>query len=243
MLFPTLLFTRYVYHNNMSSILRVRIPSFKEIGAFVIGLILLTPLLQNFLYIQNFVIQKLAASSPLVKNMTTVFDKLDKLLESTYGNLLTSHSIFEGSFVIFVVAVIPALCEETLFRGLVQKSFELKLKPFWAILITSVFFGFYHFSPYGLFALIALGAYFGFAAYVSNSIIIAMVLHFTNNFISALAFILLGSEELIRTSPVKYDSIYPQLISFVMFTTLFFAYIIFVKTNYHKLLPKHEEEL
>ena len=136
------------------------------------------------------------------------------------------------SFIIFVVAVIPAICEETLFRGFVQKSFELKMRPVWAILITSVFFGFYHFSPYGLIALISLGAYFGFAAYTSNSIFVTMILHFTNNFIAVLAFLILGRDELINSTPVKYDSILPQLISFVMFATLFFSYIIFVKTNF-----------
>jgi uncharacterized protein len=243
MLFPTLVFTRYVYHNNMSAILRVRIPSYKEVGAFVMGLIILTPLLQNFLYIQNYTIKKLAVVSPFIKNITNMLDQLDKLVESTYGNLLASHSVFEASFVIFVVAVIPAICEETLFRGVVQKSFELKLKPVWAILFTSIFFGLYHFSPYGLFALIALGAYFGFAAYLSNSLLVAMALHFTNNFIAALAYIIMGSDELIKTSPEKYESIFPQAVSFIMFIVLFFSYIIFVKTNYHKLLPKHKEEL
>ncbi len=243
MLAPTLIFARAVYHNNISTILRVRFPSYKEVGAFIIGLILLTPLLQNFLYIQNYLLMKLSSSSLFIKHIMDSLDQLDKLVEKTYGSLLTSHSIFESSFIIFVVAVIPAVCEETLFRGFVQKSFELKMRPVWAILITSVFFGFYHFSPYGLVALISLGAYFGFAAYTSNSIFVSMALHFTNNLIAVLAYLILGNDELISSAPVKYDSILPQIISFAMFATLFFSYMIYVKTNYHKLLPKSKEEL
>ncbi len=243
MLFPTLLLARYIYRENISTILRVKFPSFKEVGIFIVGLILLTPLLQNFLSLQTYALEKLAAVSPFVKNITNMLDKLDKLVESTYGTLLTSHSVFESSFIIFVVAVIPALCEETLFRGFVQKSFEQKLRPFWSILITAVFFGLYHFNPYGLVTLIALGAYFGFAAYMSNSIFVPMALHFFNNLIAVLAFLFLGNDELIKTTVTTKQYIIPQIISFVMFATLFFAYIIFIKTNYNKIVSNKKEVL
>lgn len=243
MLLPTLVLAKYVYRDNVSIILRMRFPSFKEIGAFVLGLILLTPLLQNFLYIQNFLLQRLASVSPFVKSIMNSLDQLDTLIEKTYGNLLTSHSVFESSFIIFVVAVVPALCEETFFRGFVQKSFEQKLKPLWSILITGIFFGLYHFNPYGLIALIALGVYFGYAAYASNSIFVPITLHFFNNFVAVLAFLILGKEELINTSATKNDDVFPQLISLIIFSILFFSYITYVKMNYHKLLPKHSEEL
>jgi membrane protease YdiL (CAAX protease family) len=241
MLLPTLIFARYVYQENISFILRVKFPSLKEIGIFVVGLILLTPLLQYFLSIQNFALQKLAEVSPFVKSITNMLDQLDKLVEKTYGSLLTSHSVLESSFIILVVAVIPALCEETLFRGFVQKSFEQKLKPFWSIFITALFFGLYHFNPYGLLPLIALGAYFGFAAYASNSIFVPMILHFINNLLAVLAFFLLGSDELINTAANKTESLFPQLISFAIFGTLFFAYIFYIKINYNKIVLRKEE--
>lgn len=236
MLLPTLIFARYVYQHNTSFILRIKFPSLKEIGIFGIGLILLTPLLQSFLYIQNYFLHYLSSVSPLVKNVTDLLDKLDKLVETTYGSLLTAHNVFEGSFIIFVVALIPAICEETLFRGLVQKSFEMKLKPVWAILITAIFFGLYHFNPYGLIALISLGVYFGFAAYISDSIFVPMVLHFFNNFVAVLVFFFLGNDELINTTVKKQTQIIPLLFSFAMFAVLFFAYIFYIKTNYHKFI-------
>jgi membrane protease YdiL (CAAX protease family) len=235
-LLPTLIFARAVYHQNTSFVLRMKFPSVKEIGIFVIGLILLLPILQNIMFIQNFLIQKLASSNLIFKKIVDLLDQLDKLVDKTYGDLLTAHSVFEGSFIVFVVAVIPALCEETLFRGLVQKSFEQKLGPLWSIMITALFFGIYHFNPYGLIPLIALGIYFGYAAYVSDSIFVPMSLHFTNNFLSVLVFFLLGDDELVKT-PVGHNiSIAPHLISFVVFSTLFFSYIFFVKKNYRKFV-------
>ncbi len=41
----------------------------------------------------------------------------------------------------------------------------------------------------------------------------------------------------------KNDNVFPQLISLIIFSILFFSYIAYVKKNYHKLLPKHSEEL
>ena len=241
LLLPTLIFARHVYKENTSLILRTRIPSIKEIGIFTIGLILLTPLLQYYLYVQNYFLRKAGEFSPLIKKMLDLLDQLDKLVEQTYGNLLTSHSIFEASFIIFVVAVVPAICEETLFRGFVQKSFEQKLKPFWSIIITAIFFGLYHFNPYGLIALIALGAFFGYAAYTSNSIFVPMSLHFINNFLAVLLFLILGKEELINTNVAKDNQLIPSLVGLAVLGVLFISFLIFVKSNYHKFLSGKKE--
>ena len=237
-LLPALILAKKIYHGNTTFILRMKLPHLKEVGAFVIGLFLLTPLLQSFLSLQNTILTKLASSFPLIKRFTDFLDQIDKLVTTTYGSLLTSHSLFETSFIIFVVAVIPAICEETLFRGLVQKSFEQKFKPFLSIFITAIFFGLYHFNPYGAIPLISLGVYFGYAAYLSDSIFVSMTLHFFNNLVSVLAFIILGNDELIKSGGVQGTSFVPQLITFVIFALLFFSYMVFVKKNYHKLISK-----
>lgn len=213
-LLPSLLFARFVY-TDITSVLRVKFPTKKEIGIFTIGFLIISPLLQNFLYLQNYVIDLIARNVGVVQYLKNMLDKLDELLQSTYGNLLSATSIFEAILVIFVVAFTPALCEEVFFRGFVQKSFEQKYKPVVAILITSAFFGLYHFNPYGLFALIALGAYFGYAAYKSQSIFIPIILHFLNNFFAVLIYIIFGSEELISSNVKTTGSILPGIISFI----------------------------
>lgn len=235
-LLPALILAKKVYHRNTTFILRMRLPHIKEVGAFVIGLFLLTPLLQTFLSLQNTVLSKLSSSIPLIKRLTDFLDQIDKLVTDTYGNLLTSHSLFETSFIIFVVAVIPAICEETLFRGLVQKSFEQKFTPFISILITSLFFGLYHFNPYGTIPLISLGIYFGYAAYMSDSVFVSMILHFFNNLTSVLAFIILGDDELVKSAGVQSSQFLFQLVTFVVFAVLFFSYMYLVKKNYGKLI-------
>lgn len=243
MLLPTLIFARYVYPVNITQMLRVRFPSLKEVGIFVLGLVLLTPLLQSYLFLQNVFLDMLSNYSPILKKALSLLDELDKMVEQTYGELLKSSSLFEASFVIFVVAVIPAICEEFLFRGLVQKSFEQKFKPYFSIFITSLFFGLYHFNPYGLVALISLGFYFGYAAYKSDSIFIPMVLHFINNFLAVVAFLLLGSDEMMGTNIKHNGSIIPQLVVFLITAFLFAAFIIYVTRNYPKFISHKEDNL
>ena len=51
-LLPALLFAKWIY-SDVGKIIRIRKPDWKELGLFTIGIIILTPLLQSFLYIQN----------------------------------------------------------------------------------------------------------------------------------------------------------------------------------------------
>ena len=233
-LLPALIFAKYVYPD-VTSALRIKLPNLKEIGIFLIGLIILTPLLQSFIYIQNFAFTKLADNIVLFDKARDILDKVDKLVESAYGSLLEAHSFFEGAFIVLIVAVVPALCEELFFRGFVQKSFEQKIKPVWAALITATFFGLYHFNPYGLIALIALGFYFGFAAYTSNSILVPITLHFANNLFAVVAYLLIGDKDLVSSSVTKNESIISYAVGFIVLSLIFFSFIIFVKKNYHKI--------
>ncbi len=233
-LLPALIFAKFVY-TDVTSALRVKLPGIKEIGLFIVGLIILTPLLQSFIYIQNFLFTKLAENFAFFNSIRKLLDEIDKLVESAYGSLLEANSLYEGSFIVFIVAVVPAICEETFFRGFVQKSFEQKIKPFGAALITAVFFGFYHFNPYGLIALIALGLYFGFAAYTSNSIVVPIALHFANNLFAVVVYLIIGDKELVSSNVTKNENILPYVISFFVIGVVFLSFMLYLKKNYEKI--------
>jgi CAAX protease family protein len=232
-LLPALVFSKWFYED-VSAIIRIKIPNWKEFALFIFGIIILTPLLQNFIYIQNYIIEYLSKISPFFQQIKSSLDSFDKLVEDTYGNLLSTNSMFEGLFVIIVVSVVPAVCEETMFRGFIQKSFEFKLKPYWAALITAVFFGLYHFNPYGLIPLIGLGLYFGFAAYTSNSIFIPMTLHFLNNFAAIILYFIFGNDELINTTVESSTNFKSTVIAFILLSIVFSGIILFIKMYYSK---------
>lgn len=233
-LLPALILTKFVYED-VSTIIRFKYPSIKEILIFLLGMILLIPLLQSFLYIQNFIIHKLAEAVPFIESIKSVFDELNKMVEDTYVSLLTQNSPLEAVFIIIIVAVVPAICEEVFFRGFVQSSLEYKLSPFTAALITALVFGLYHFNPYGLIGLIALGTYFGYAAYKSDSIFVPVILHFANNFFAVFAFFVFGSEEFMEATSIDPENIGIHLSTFIILLTFFLLFLFWVNKNYHKL--------
>ena len=186
-------------------------------------------MLQIALNIQNFILSKLASYSVVFAKVKEFFDMMDSFVEKTYADLLSTNSVFEVIFVLFMVSVVPAICEEIFFRGYIQTSFELRYKKFTAALITGLFFGLYHFSPYGLIGLLTLGLYFGIAAYVSNSIFVPVILHFLNNLTAVTMYLIWGSDELSANITPSNDEILLHIVSFIVllvFTIFFVNYII-----------------
>ncbi len=233
-LFPALLFSKLIYED-VTTIIRLKMPKMKEVGLLSIGMIVLIPLLQEYLNIQNYIIVKLAESNMFIKGIKDFLDTLDKYVEQSYTQILTGNNILEMILIVITVAITPAICEELFFRGFVQKSFEFKLKPFWAIFLTALFFGIYHFNPYGLLPLIVIGMYLGFSVYLTDSIIVSIALHFLNNFISVMAFFIYGDDELMQSNFVDIERINTHIISFILLLALFIGFVIFVKRNYYKI--------
>lgn len=240
-LLPALLFSKWIYAD-VGKIIRIRKPDFKELGFFTVGIIVLTPLLQSLLYIQNYYIEIWAKNIPFINSIKTFFDEMNKMVEKTYGNLLSASNVIELLLVITVVAVVPALSEESLFRGFIQRSFELKYKKYIAAIITALFFSAYHFNPYGFIPLFILGAYFGFASYKSKTLLIPMFLHFLNNFSAVILYYIIGDDELIKSDPTTNPN---ELSSYVMMffalSVLFVGLIIFINKYYtsKKLLKEN----
>ncbi len=235
-LLPALVFSRLFYRGDVTKFLRIKIPNWKEVFLFIIGIAILTTLLQNYLYIQNYFIDQLANRFPMINSVKELLDQLNTYLDKTYGNLLKANNVYEGVLIIIIVAVIPALSEEAMFRGFVQRSFELKMKPFYAALITAVFFGANHFNPYGLIPLIILGLYFGFAAYMSGSIIIPIVLHFLNNFTAVMLYFIFKDDELISSTITKPVELKSSFILLLVMSALFAGLLVAIKKYYSKVI-------
>lgn len=240
-LLPALIFAKWIYIDT-GKIIRIRKPEWKELGLFTIGIVILTPLLQSFLYIQNYFLELWAKNSQFINSAKSFFDALNKMVEKTYGNLLSASNIFELLLVILVVAVVPAISEEAMFRGFIQRSFELKLKPYLAIFLTAMFFSAYHFNPYGFIPLFILGAYFGYTAFMTRSLVIPVILHFLNNFSAILLYHILGNDELIKSdSVIKGEELSSYLTMLVILTLLFILLIAFISKYYSSKIITQED--
>jgi uncharacterized protein len=231
---PALFFAK-VFYNDIINIIRVRIPKLGGVLLFILGIIILTPLLQFYLHIQNYYFELLASQFEFIRSLQIILEKHQALVEKTYINLMSADSAVEGAFIIFMIAFVPALCEEVMFRGYIQRSFEFKMQPFWAAFITAVFFGIFHLNPFGLIPLIVLGLYFGFSAYISNSIAVPMILHFLNNFVAVVVFFMIGSDELINTKVQPETDITQTFIMFFLLSALFAGIIMAIRKYYTNL--------
>lgn len=84
---------------------------------------------------------------------------------------------------IIIIAVLPAVCEEILNRGIMLRAYENR-GTVKALVITGLFFGIFHFDITNFMGPAVLGAMLGFYAIRTNSIFAAMLGHFLNNTIA-----------------------------------------------------------
>lgn len=227
-LFPAVVLS-LLQGNNFKETFRFKKPNIPIFFLSIFGLIIVQPFLQAFLYFQNKLIFSIPFGTEALKQVKELFD----MLEQTTMNLVTANSAGEFIFVVFVIAITPAICEEFLFRGLIFKNFErISLKRN-AMILTGLIFALFHFHPFNLIPLVVLGFYLTFVVYYSESIFTAMACHFANNFISAYSVFAFGKENF--TEP---DISGMQLIQFGIFglvsLVLFIFLLVYIVKIYNK---------
>jgi len=100
----------------------------------------------------------------------------------TTAAILKMKSISDFLITLFVVAVVPAICEEFVFRGALQRIFLRWIRnPHVAIWISAIIFSAIHFQFYGFFPRLFLGAAFGYIYFWTRSLWYTIFAHFLNN--------------------------------------------------------------
>ncbi len=200
MLVLSILFAKIIY-NDFTNTFRARMFSPIELLISIVGLVIIVFASQIFLYIQSYYIEMLKSSSPTFKQVFELFDKLDKFVQKSYTELLAMDNVWDYLSIVISIALVPAFCEEFLFRGFVQSSFEKRFNIFWTIAITSLIFALFHFNPFAIIPLFALGAYFSYIVYLTDSIFNSVILHFINNFFTITIFAIYKTEDVISAKP------------------------------------------
>jgi membrane protease YdiL (CAAX protease family) len=96
--------------------------------------------------------------------------------------LLTVHSSWDFVVNLFMIALIPAVAEELMFRGGIQRSLtKLTHNPHLGIWAAAFLFSAIHVQFFGFFPRLLLGAGFGYLYYWTGSMWYAMIAHFLNN--------------------------------------------------------------
>jgi len=83
---------------------------------------------------------------------------------------------------LIIVAFLPSIGEEILFRGVIQKSiFDVSKNIHLAVIITGILFSAFHFQFFGFFPRMLLGILFGYLFFWSGTLWVPIFAHFINN--------------------------------------------------------------
>lgn len=98
---------------------------------------------------------------------------------------LMAYAITPGRLIIMTIcmAIIPAICEEFFFRGVMQRKLsQTGAGPEAAIFVTAIIFSLIHMDFSNFFARMLMGVVLGYLYYWSGSLWVSIFAHFFNNF-------------------------------------------------------------
>lgn len=148
---------------------------------------------------------------------------------------LTFNGVGSFVYILLIVAIVPAVGEELLFRGVLQKIMVSWFKNYHvAIWVTAILFSALHMQFYGFLPRMLLGALFGYVFYWSGSLWLPIFGHFINNG-SVVALSYLYPEMMENTEITLFDSEMNWIASIVS-AVLMVGLMLFFKRINHKQL-------
>ena len=115
---------------------------------------------------------------------------------------------------LLIVAALPGICEELLFRGFLLTGKRKKYSDTFSIILVGFLFGAFHLDPYRFFPVSLLGILFGYMVVKTGSIFTGMIAHSTNNAIAMLisyfVFHTSPTNDLLPASPQSEELFTPQ---------------------------------
>ena len=196
---------------------------------------LLTFIVLSFMFVNSIFIEW-NANFKFPESMAALENTLKSLEEAAkvQTEFLTAFNSFQQFFLAFlVIAVIPAIGEELLFRGFVQnllKSITGNIHI--AVWAAGFLFSAFHLQFYGLVPRMLLGVLFGYLYYWSGSLSTAMLAHFINNGFTIIMMYLY--QQNVTDLDVETEESLPAtflLILFVLFLGLIYFYRNFFLKN------------
>lgn len=147
----------------------------------------------NLLVLINEQMQLPAFLEPVENWMRASEEQLKTLTEA----MLSMSTVTDLLINLLIIAIVPAVAEELLFRGLLQKLFlDLTHNKHWAVWISAILFSAIHMQFYGFIPRMLLGAMFGYLLVWTGNIWIPILAHFINNGLAVLtAYIFPAGDE------------------------------------------------
>lgn len=157
-------------------------------------------------------------------------------LTAAMTNLNSIGDLFIG---LFVIALLPAIGEELVFRGLFQNEFFRGTSNIHlAIWISAFIFSAIHIQFYGFVPRLLLGALFGYLYYWSGNLLIPMFAHFFNNAFGVTMIYL--NHQKITDINVEDNTAFP--LQYVIINSALTVGLLYYIWKHYQGLPKHTSD-
>lgn len=179
----------YLYHGNVGQYLQInRSTTGSSYLLASVSLLLVIPLI-NFLGDLNSQMSFPEAFSGIETWMRNMEDAAELMVEKFMNVEHASGYLFN----LFMIAVLPAIGEELMFRGVFQRIFTTMTRnSHWGIWITAFFFSAMHMQFYGFVPRMVLGAMFGYLLVWTGTMWVPILAHFVNNAMGVTGFFLIN---------------------------------------------------
>lgn len=226
---PTHLFARFQSNNQSAEYLQLKRTNNIHYLIAALMIFLISPLI-SFLNELNQNIKLPASLSSLELTFKSLEDK-SKIATELFLNVNSNADILVN---FFIVALLAAVSEELIFRGVLQRLMGTVVRNIHInILICSIIFSAFHLQFYGFIPRLFLGLLLGYSFHFSRSLWVPIFIHFLNNG-TAVLIDLLYKKNLISLNPNEneYFGVFGLLISIISTITLFWYWTnIYKKSN------------
>lgn len=149
------------------------------------------PLLHPFmiLAIAVLLIPFISSMGGLIKliDLGTFANKLQEGKDNYISSYLKDSSFMGMLLNLFLMALVPAICEELFFRGMIMKILlNINKNPWLAFILTSLFFAVLHSSVYDFLPVFSASMLLCSIYYFTGNILNAILIHFLNNSLQVL---------------------------------------------------------
>lgn len=165
---------------------------------------------------------------PLSAKLELKFKRWEKEYTDQVMVLANMKTAGDYIYTLLVIAFVPAVFEEVLFRGALQQLFVKWTRvPWLGILITAILFSLVHRSFYGFLSRAALGIVLGYMFYYSKSLWLNILAHFLNNGVAVTVMYMMSRKGKLNEAAATMDEKFPiwwGIIASAVIIALFVAY-------------------
>jgi membrane protease YdiL (CAAX protease family) len=146
--------------------------------------------------------------------------------EQLTKTLTAFTSVGDMLLALLVIAILPAIGEEVVFRGLMQNElFRATKNPHIAIWVAAFIFSAIHFQFFGFVPRLLLGALFGYLYLWSGNLWIPILAHFFNNGLQIVAMYFVNNKVIDVDAEVETSAPWPAVLTCTMVTAMLLIFL------------------